>query len=143
MKRWAHRHQPRLITEISVTPLLDLVFVLLLVFMITAPLMNQDPNLSLPLSETAQGEPLPEDVSKLSLDRDENMFFDGAKVGLGDLAAAIKTKSKGNANLAVLVEIHRDLPVQRLVELMDQLTEAGVKRTSVIALDEKGAETKL
>ena len=143
MKRWTHRHQPRLITEISVTPLLDLVFVLLLVFMITAPLMNQDANLALPLSETAQAESLPENISKLSLDREENLFLDGERVDLGDLAAAIRKKTIGTPDLAVMVEIHRELPVQRLVELMDKLTEAGVKRTSVVASDGKGPATKL
>jgi biopolymer transport protein ExbD len=40
MKRWSHRHQLRLINEISVTPLLDVVLVLMLVFMLTAPLLN-------------------------------------------------------------------------------------------------------
>ena len=104
--------------------------------------MNQDPNLALPLSETAQAEPLPENVSKLALDREENLYLDGARVDLGDLAVAIRKKAIGTPDLAVVVEIHRELPVQRLVELMDKLTEAGVKKTSVVASGGKGVETK-
>lgn len=141
MKRWTHRHQPRLITEISVTPLLDLVFVLLLVFMITAPLMNQDSNLALPLSETAQAEPAAKNVARLSLNREQELALDGTRLELSELVAAIKQKSVGLPHLAVVVEIHRELPVQRLVELMDKLTEAGVQKTSVVASDAEGPKS--
>ncbi len=138
MKRWSNRHQPRLITEISVTPLLDLVFVLLLVFMVAAPLMNQDASVSLPVSQSAGPSDVPTDVVRLTLNRDHALTLDGTSTSREELVDRIKAMLTTRPSLGVVVEIHRDLPVQTLVDLMDGLTAAGVKKTSVVATQAGG-----
>jgi biopolymer transport protein TolR len=138
MKRWTNRHQPRLITEISVTPLLDLVFVLLLVFMVAAPLMNQDASISLPVSESAGPADVPTEVVRLTLNRENVLTLDGLSATRDELVDRLKTLLATRPSLGVVVEIHRDLPVQTLVDLMDGLTAAGVKKTSVVATQAGG-----
>jgi biopolymer transport protein ExbD len=138
MKRWSNRHQPRLITEISVTPLLDLVFVLLLVFMVAAPLMNQDASVSVPVSQSAGPSDVPTDVVRLTLNRENVLALDGTGISREELVDRIKAMLTTRPSLGVVVEIHRDLPVQTLVDLMDGLTAAGVKKTSVVATQAAG-----
>lgn len=135
MKRWTRRHQPRLITEISVTPLLDLVFVLLLVFMVAAPLMNRDQSLAVPISESAEAAVLPGDIVKLTVNREQALALDGRSVSLGELGESVGRIVSERPNVGVVVEIHRELPIQLLVDVMDRLSGAGVKKTSVVATE--------
>jgi biopolymer transport protein ExbD len=132
MKRWSSRHQLRLITEISVTPLLDLVFVLLFVFMLAAPLMRNDTML-LPASRAAD-EPgaEPADVARLCMDAQRFVTLESEPVVEGSLPAALAGLRSRRPEVAVRVEMHRDLPVQVLVDIMDDLREAGIQRTAVV-----------
>lgn len=130
MKRYSGRHQPRLITEISVTPLLDLVFVLLFVFMLAAPLMKSGSVLALGAAP-ATAEPQPDDVAVLTVDAQRFMTLDLNPVPDGGLAVALRSLREKRPGAAVLVEMHSDLSVQLLVSIMEQLRAAGIEKTSV------------
>ena len=133
MKRRSPERQLRLITEISVTPLLDLVFVLLLIFMITAPLLKNEASLLLPVASTTAREAPPRRVVTLGVDQAQAVTLDGHPLARAELAGALTKIVAGSPDTAVMVQIHRDLPVQSLVEIMDELNSAGVKKTSVVA----------
>ncbi len=130
MQRWTHRYQLRLINEISITPLLDVVLVLLFAFMLTAPLLQSDGALKLP-SAPAANAPVPKDIIPLTVDADQTFKLDGKVVAQADLQHALQTLSGDHPDLGVVVNIHRDLPVQLLVEVMDALRQAGIRKTSV------------
>lgn len=130
MKRYSARHQPRLITEISVTPLLDLVFVLLFVFILAAPLMKTGPMLALGAASPG-AEPQPDDVAILTVDAQRFMTLDLTPVPNGGLAAALLALREKRPGAAVLVEMHSDLSVHLLVSIMEQLRAAGIEKTSV------------
>jgi hypothetical protein len=133
MKRWSHRHQLRLINEISVTPLLDVVLVLMLVFMLTAPLLNDGTKgaLVLPLASSPTKPPAPKSVATLSMDKDQTVRLEGKPLAVADLSAELINLARARPETGVLVQMHRDLPVQALVELMDKLRAAGISRTAV------------
>ncbi|MFZ4593541.1 MAG: ExbD/TolR family protein [Verrucomicrobiaceae bacterium] len=133
MKRWSHRHQLRLINEISVTPLLDVVLVLMLVFMLTAPLLNDGTKgaLVLPLASSPTKPPAPKSVATLSMDKDQTVRLEGKPLAVADLGAELINLARARPETGVLVQMHRDLPVQALVELMDKLRAAGISRTAV------------
>jgi biopolymer transport protein ExbD len=130
MKRYSGRHQPRLITEISVTPLLDLVFVLLFVFILAAPLMKTGPALALGTASSS-AEPQPDDVAILTVDAQRFMTLDLNPVPNGGLASALRALREKRPGAAVLVEMHSDLSVHLLVAIMEQLRAAGIEKTSV------------
>ena len=133
MKRRTPERQLRLITEISVTPLLDIVFVLLLVFMITAPLLKNEASLLLPVATTTAREAPPKRVITLAVDQAQAVTLDGQPLARAELTGALTKIAAESPDTAVMVQIHRDLPVQSLVEIMDELNSAGVKKTSVVA----------
>jgi biopolymer transport protein TolR len=136
MQRWSqHRHQLRLIHEISITPLLDVVLVLLFVFMLAAPLLQDARSLQLPFSGDGASGAAPKDVVTLAIDASQNVSLSGRKIPFSSLGSELQALVRERPKLGVLVQIHRDLPVQLLVDVMGTLKIAGVQKTSVATAD--------
>jgi biopolymer transport protein ExbD len=132
MQRWSqHRHQLRLIHEISITPLLDVVLVLLFVFMLAAPLFQDAQALQLPFAGGAAAAAAPKDVVTLSVDAAQTMQLAGRVVPMSALQNEVAAIVKNRPAVGVLVQVHRELPVQLLIDLMAVLKNAGVQKTSV------------
>lgn len=132
MQRWSqHRHQLRLIHEISITPLLDVVLVLLFVFMLAAPLFQDAQALQLPFAGGAAASAAPKDVVTLSVDATQTMQLAGRVVPMSALQNEVAAIVKSRPAVGVLVQVHRELPVQLLIDLMAVLKNAGVQKTSV------------
>jgi len=109
------------------------VLVLMLVFMLTAPLLNDGTKgaLVLPLASSPTKPPAPKSVATLSMDKDQTVRLEGKPLAVADLGAELINLARARPETGVLVQMHRDLPVQALVELMDKLRAAGISRTAV------------
>ena len=88
MKRFSDRHQLTTLSELNVTPLLDLAFVLLIIFMITTPLMENSSSLVLPTNKAAEGAADPAQLETISIDKDALVTLDNAPVTLDALEPA-------------------------------------------------------
>ena len=138
MQRWSqHRHQLRLIHEISITPLLDVVLVLLFVFMLAAPLLHDARALQLPFAGGAAAGPAPKDVVTLSVDASQTIRVSGRVLPLSAVSDEMTALVKERPGVGVLMQFHRELPVQLLIDLMSVLKNAGVQKTSVATADNK------
>jgi biopolymer transport protein TolR len=135
MRRQSNRHQLRLITEISITPLLDLVLVLLFVFMLAAPLMKDGGSILLPTSSAAPVPSGPREVVVLALDHAQSLTLDGRSIAMKDLAHELQRLAKASPQVGVQVNISRDLPVQDLVVIMDALRSTGISKTSIATIN--------
>ncbi len=135
MKRVSNRHQPRLITEMSVTPLLDLVFVLLFVFMVAAPLLKSSPEVNLAAAPAASkmDDDEPGDVVELAMTADLSLSLEGKALARADLGEALQDLLATRPHAGVVVRMDRQLSVEHLIDLMGALEAAGVKRTAVAA----------
>lgn len=113
-------------------PLMDLVLVLLLALLLAAPLLKGDKSL-LPAVKpaTTSTTPSPVDVVTLTMHRDLSVTLNGAMLARADLPASLKLLVERQPDTGVEVRMHRDLPVQELVQTMKMLEEAGVRRTAV------------
>jgi len=133
MQRRSNRHQLRLVTEMSITPLLNLVLIMLLVFMIAGPFMHGGH--AMPQSGSQGKEAPPADIAKLTMDQDQTLSLEGRAMAPADLKNALAQLHKNRPNTGVLLQIHRDLPVHLLVDLMDALRQAGVPKTEVATIE--------
>jgi len=137
MKRYSGRHGLSTVSELNVTPLLDLAFVLLIIFMITTPLMDNSMDLQLPKSGAPDQPVDPGKVQTLSIDRAEQIKLNGQAIAAADLPAALAALRQEKPDIAVVVRSHRELPVQALVKLLDVVKGAQISRVGVVTNPEE------
>ena len=131
MKRASNQRQLRLVTEISITPFMDLLLVLLFTVLVAVPLLKADKFLLPAATSPAPVNPAPATAVVLQVNADQSVTLDDARLARVNLPGALKQLAQQRPGVGVEVRIHRDLPVQNLVETMALLEEAGIQKTAV------------
>jgi len=131
MRRYSQRNNLTTLSEINVTPLLDLAFVLLIIFMITTPLLENSMNLVIPSSGAANPPINSSQVQTLSIDRSETIRFNNQVVDLETLTKQLTELKQTNPDVAVVIRPDRELPVQKLITLMDTLRRAQITKVGI------------
>src|SRR3954470_15406559 len=103
MKRYSNRSNFSTLSEINVTPLLDLAFVLLIIFMITTPLLENSMNLIIPSSGAANAPVQSRQVPKISIDRHEPIKINDKTVPGSDLVARLVELKRANPEVAIVI----------------------------------------
>ena len=116
--------------EINVTPLVDVMLVLLVIFMVTAPMFSQGLPVNLP---EAKARPLVHDRPLVvSISRDLNLYLGDRQMDLAGLGAALGAQVRERQGLEVLLKSDREVPYGLVVQVMSALKEAGVERLGII-----------
>ncbi len=136
MRRYSDKQALTTLSEINVTPLIDLAFVLLIIFMITTPLLERSMDLIVPTSEAAEGAVDPAQVLTVSIDRDDVIKLEKETVTLAGLEQELTTRQAADPQTAVVLRAHRDLPVQRFINVMDIVARAGITKVGVMTRPE-------
>jgi biopolymer transport protein TolR len=123
--------QDELNAEINVTPMVDVMLVLLIIFMITAPMMNTGVSLELP-QVTAQNVEDPEGKLVLSIAKDDKIFLGGTQVLWKDLEAKLKSNERVKKESALYIEADTNLLYGRIVTAMAIAKNAGVTRVMML-----------
>jgi biopolymer transport protein ExbD len=131
MRRYSQRHGLSTLSEINITPLLDLAFVLLIIFMITTPLLENSVNLIIPSSNATNAPVKPGQVQTISIDRREAIKINDKSVPAADLVARLTELKRANPEVAIVIRPDRDLPVQKLISLMDALQSAQISKVGI------------
>ena len=131
MKRFSDRHNLTTLSEINITPLLDLAFVLLIIFMITTPLIENSVNLVIPSSGAANAPVNPSEVQTISIDRNATIQLNNEQIDSEALVIRLSELKRANPDLAVVIRPDRDLPVQKLVSVMDALQRADISKVGI------------
>ena len=131
MKRYSQRHSLSTLSEINITPLLDLAFVLLIIFMITTPLLENSVNLVIPSSGASNAPVNPAQVQTISIDRQETIRFNNQLVDAQTLVTRLTALKQANPDVAVVIRPDRELPVQKLIALMDALQRAQITKVGI------------
>ena len=137
MRRFSDRANMQTLSELNVTPLLDLAFVLLIIFMITTPLMENKTDLVLPTGDPTKNAVDPASVLTISIDRNEVVQVVGAEMSIEQVVAELTTRKAEKPDLAVVVRSHKDLPVQKLIEVLDAVKRAQISKVGVVTNPEK------
>lgn len=140
LRRYSSRQNQGVLSELNVTPLLDLAFVLLVIFMITAPLLRQGIELVLPTTKTDQETTLQEDLVSLAVNKQGKLSLNGVPVEENTLSSSLSLLKQQRETLAVVVEADQSLPVQRLVELLEQVKSSGITKMGIVTRKEVPAQ---
>lgn len=116
------------LSEINVTPFVDVMLVLLVIFMVTAPLLQQGIDVNLP---KAKGKDLPpEERITLIIKRDGVIYMNDNPVSLPEMRKKLESISKLNPN--VFLKADKDVPYGFVVEVMGDIKEAGIEKLGMI-----------
>jgi biopolymer transport protein ExbD len=132
MRRFSDRHNLHTLSELNVTPLLDLAFVLLIIFMITTPLMENSVDLIIPSSDAAKHSVDPGSVQTVAVNREGVIRFNNAPSTLEQLEAELAVLKQANPDVAVVVRSHKELPVQKLIDVMGAVQRAKITKVGVV-----------
>jgi biopolymer transport protein ExbD len=131
MRRYSQRNNLTTLSEINVTPLLDLAFVLLIIFMITTPLLENNMNLVIPSSGAPNPPINSSQVQTISIDRSDVIQFNNRIVDPETLTRQLLALKETNPDVAIVIRPDRELPVQKLVSLMDTLQRAQITKVGI------------
>src|SRR4030042_4373463 len=116
------------LSEINVTPFVDVMLVLLVIFMVTAPLMQQGVDVNLP---QAKGKDLPpEERISIIIKRDRSIYMNDTLVTMPAMKQKLGAISKMNPN--IFLKADKDVPYGLVVEVMGEIKEAGIEKLGMI-----------
>ena len=124
------RYRP--LSEINVTPLVDVMLVLLIIFMVTAPLMTSGVSVDLPKTDA---KPLNTDSQPLTITIDAagKIFLQDQEVQLAELVAKLQAIVQGNQDRRIFVRGDKDLAYGRIMEVMGTITQGGFTKVALLA----------
>jgi biopolymer transport protein ExbD/biopolymer transport protein TolR len=123
-------------SDINMTPLIDVMLVLLVIFMITAPLMTSSLKLDLPKTDAAQPSDTPQFVS-VALDKDGHLFYGEEAVDAAAFADRVAAAARRNPQTEVQLRADKAVPYGRVAELIGVVQKAGLSRIGFVADPEK------
>jgi biopolymer transport protein TolR len=129
-------------SEINVTPLVDVMLVLLIIFMITAPMMNTGVDLDLP-QVTAKNIEDPEGKLVLSIDKSNRIFLGGTQVTWQDLKVKLESNERVKKESELYIEADTALPYGVVITAMAVAKNAGVAKVMMLTEAEDNLGAKL
>ena len=121
----------RPMADINVTPLVDVMLVLMIIFMVPAPLIQRGVDVDLPPAN-AQPMPVDEDVSVLSITKDQKVFLGEAEIAFEELETKIRLNQKLQKDKELYLHADRNLPYGVVVDVMATLKNAGIENLGMV-----------
>lgn len=124
-KKGNNRSRYNTMTEINITPFVDVMLVLLVVFMITAPMLTQGVQVSLPEVQNTEIKP-EQDPIEIAVKKDGSIFVGTSKVKKDELLTKLNAIKKVRQNAAILLRADKDVPYGTVMAVMSSLQSSGL-----------------
>jgi len=118
------------LAEINVTPLVDVILVLLIIFMVTAPMMQRGIDVDLPQAQSASG--AEEERIVVTVDRTNRVWINETAVPLAKLEERLVTAAQSMPNPFVYLRADRAVPYGDVMSVMDRIKRAGIDRVGLV-----------
>jgi biopolymer transport protein TolR len=127
------------LAEINITPLVDVVLVLLIIFMITAPVLQSGIEVAVPKTRTVKE--ITEQRVVVTIDRDQRIFLGDQPVNIHDLAKKLRKPGADEAKKVIYLRADERVPFGAFASVMDAVKQAGITNISIVTqpLETKGA----
>jgi biopolymer transport protein ExbD len=119
-------------SDINVTPLVDVMLVLLIIMMLVAPLLQQGVPVTLPVASNYADKPETQDQTVVAISADGTVYVNARFVDINDLATRIEDTVKGKAEKVVFIKADQEANYSAVMETMDQLRRAGIEDIGLI-----------
>ena len=131
MRRFSKRHSLVTLSDINITPLLDLAFVLLIIFVITTPLLEHSLDLTLPEGGRVTGRVERENIRTVEIDQAGVYTLDKHKVDLNQLEQQLVAAYRANRSIVVRIRADAESRARALYPVIDRCTRNGIKNISL------------
>ena len=126
-------------SEINVTPLVDVMLVLLIIMMLVAPLLNQGVALKLPVAANTTEKPDTQDQTIVSIGPDKKVYVNSLEVANASFLTRVNEVLENKADKIVIIKADEDVEYSAVMDTMDQLRMAGIEDMGLITDPKRGA----
>jgi biopolymer transport protein TolR len=127
-------------SAINVTPLVDVMLVLLIIMMLVAPMLQQGVSVKLPTAANTIDKPETQEQTVLAVSKDGSFFLNAKPVTEGDMATKLNEILENKKEKIVLIKADEEATYSAVMAAMDQLRNAGIEDIGLITERKKGAE---
>lgn len=132
VKRFTQRNAHAGMAELNITPLLDLAFVLLIIFVITTPLLENTIDVSLPIASQKQSSIDPSQLKTISINNKGQIFIEKDAVTDSQLDRILLSLKQRNPELTIAVRADREIPYQRVIIVLDALKRNQISKVGLV-----------
>ena len=118
------------LADINVTPLVDVVLVLLIIFMVTAPVLQSGIEVSVPHTKTVNE--ITEERLVITIDRQQKVFLGNDPININQIGAQLRQKIRDPEGQSVFVRADEDVPFGAFATVMDAVKQAGITNVSIV-----------
>jgi biopolymer transport protein TolR len=119
-------------SDINVTPLCDVMLVLLIIMMIVAPLLQQGVSVKLPVASNTTDKPETQDQTVVAISADKHMFLNAKPIQEAEMATRVTEILENKKEKIVLIKADEEAPYSAVMAAMDQLRQAGIEDIGLI-----------
>ena len=118
------------LSEINVTPFVDVLLVLLIIFMLTAPILQSGIELDVPQTKTVKE--ISQERLVVSIDRGQRLFLGNDAINIHELGGVLRSKLGGRREQAVFLRADKTVPFGTIAMVIDELRQAGIEQISMV-----------
>ena len=118
------------ISDINVTPLVDVVLVLLIIFMVTAPVLQSGIEVNVPKTRTVKE--ITEERLVISINKQQRVFLGNDPININDIKSRLRQKIRDPQNQSVFIRADEDVPFGAFATVMDAVKAAGITNVSIV-----------
>jgi biopolymer transport protein TolR len=130
----------RALADINVTPFVDVVLVLLIIFMLTAPILQSGIELSVPKTKTVKE--ITEERLVISIDRQQRVFLGNDPININEIGSRLRQKIRDPQGQSIFLRADEEVPFGAFATVMDAVKQAGITNVSIVTqpLDAHGSQ---
>jgi biopolymer transport protein ExbD/biopolymer transport protein TolR len=128
------------LSDINITPLVDVVLVLLIIFMVTAPVLQSGIEVAVPKTRTVKE--ITEERMVITIDKSQRVFLGNDPVNINEIAAKLRQKIRDPQHQFIFVRADENVPFGAFATVMDSVKQSGIGNVSIVTqpLDQHGSK---
>jgi biopolymer transport protein ExbD/biopolymer transport protein TolR len=128
------------LADINITPLVDVVLVLLIIFMLTAPILQSGIDVAVPKTKTVKE--ITEERLVITIDRQQKVYLGNEPLNINEIGAKLRQKIRDPQNQSIFLRSDEEVPFGAFATVMDAVKQAGISNVSIVTqpLDTHGSQ---
>jgi biopolymer transport protein TolR len=118
------------LSDINITPLVDVVLVLLIIFMVTAPVLQSGIDVNVPKTRTVKE--ITEERLVITIDKSQRVFLGNDPININEIRSKLRQKIRDPQRQSILVRSDEDVPFGAFATVMDAVKQAGISNVSIV-----------